>query len=358
MRFSPLWLLPIILSSYLSTPALADRVQYEFTFDATWNPVDHPTFPDRGHFSGVYGVIHADDYQLWQPGELASPGIQQIAELGTPTNAQAEVAPLLADGTILREFTASGRPLSPYTVSSKFSVFPSHPLVSAVTMLAPSPDWFVGIHDVSLLDERGNWIPEITVDLFAYDAGTDSGTAFRSIDEVTDPAVPIFPISEEPLPAGLPPLGTFSLKLLSLPGDVDGSGEVDVDDIESLCYRLGQDRPQIDQAGNPNLIELDDIHALAERVLGTKIGDTNLDGKVDFGDFLTLSGNFDESANWAGGDFDCNFQVEFSDFLALSQNFGFDATSASHSVPEPNKLWLPSMVAFLMLCRSRQRIEN
>ena len=319
----------------------ADRVQYEFRFDALWNDQDHPGFPDRGHFSGVYGVLHNEDYQMWAPGQLASAGIQQIAELGTSTKAKEEVAPLLQNGTIAREIGASGGALSPYSVSSTFSVFPSHPLVSAVTMIAPSPDWFVGIHDVSLLDERGNWIPQVSLELFPYDAGTDSGEDFRAADEVTDPAVPIFRIMEDPLPAEFPPLGTLTLTLLSLPGDVNGSGEVGIDDLETMCYRLGRDLPQIDQAGNPNLIELEDVHALADRVLGTRPGDTNLDGMVDFGDFLTLAGNFGGSANWGGGDFDCNFQVEFADFLTLSQNFDSAGQSADTvSVPEPSSWWM------------------
>jgi hypothetical protein len=46
-------------------------------------------------------------------------------------------------------------------------------------------------------------------------------------------------------------------------------------------------------------------------------GDTNFDGQVEFGDFLTLSDNFGMSGGWADGDFDGNGQVDFPDFLAL-----------------------------------------
>ena len=47
--------------------------------------------------------------------------------------------------------------------------------------------------------------------LYAYDAGTDSGNSYTSIDEPTDPPVPIFKIEGYPFISdqSLIPLGTF-----------------------------------------------------------------------------------------------------------------------------------------------------
>lgn len=338
-----------------SITCFADRVQYDMIFDATWSPETHPGFPANGHFSGVYGATHNSDFTFWQRGDLASPGIQQIAELGTNTIAKTEVAAAVAAGNALTEVGASGQPLAPYTVTGRFSTFSPFPQVSVVTMIAPSPDWFVGVSSLDLKDENGNWIPEITVDAYPYDSGTDSGTEFVSANLVTDPFEPIFRIEDAPF-EDLPPLGSFTFRLLSLPGDVNGSGEIGVDDFDTLCFRLGQSHPNIDQAGNPDLIELEDVHAIAERILGTSVGDTNLDGRVGFEDFLTLSANFGQSANWAGGDFDCNRQIEFADFLALSANFGFQAESASlAAVPEPATVGLFCLGLITVLRVSRRR---
>ena len=69
----------------------------------------------------------------------------------------------------------------------------------------------------------------------------------------------------------------------------------------------------------------------------TYVGDANLDGNVDFPDFLALSAGFGGKGGWADGDFDGNGQVEFPDFLALSANFGESKTAAA-SVPEPSSL--------------------
>ena len=41
-------------------------------------------------------------------------------------------------------------------------------------MLAPRPDWFVGVDGVSLR-ENGSWLDSKVVELVVFDAGTDSG---------------------------------------------------------------------------------------------------------------------------------------------------------------------------------------
>ncbi len=47
------------------------------------------------------------------------------------------------------------------------------------------------------------------VELFAFDAGTDSGVSYTSGDQATAPPVPIFAITGYPFEAGVP-LGTFT----------------------------------------------------------------------------------------------------------------------------------------------------
>lgn len=50
----------------------------------------------------------------------------------------------------------------------------------------PSPDWFVGIDSLNLC-EGNRWKEEVSVDLFPYDAGTDSGFTFSSPNFATIP---------------------------------------------------------------------------------------------------------------------------------------------------------------------------
>lgn len=66
----------------------------------------------------------------------------------------------------------------------------------------------------------------------------------------------------------------------------------------------------------PDVEDIDGIDRL--------MGDANTDGKVDFADFLILSGNFGltENTEFGDGDFDESGAVDFADFLTLSRNFG------------------------------------
>ena len=58
-----------------------------------------------------------------------------------------------------------------------FRVDSSHPLVSIIARIIPSPDWFIGVHDVSLCNNSGYWIDEKVIPLFPYDAGTAQKSA-------------------------------------------------------------------------------------------------------------------------------------------------------------------------------------
>lgn len=62
---------------------------------------------------------------------------------------------------------------------------------------------------------------------------------------------------------------------------------------------------------------------IVENVLGSKVGDLDLNGRVEFADFLVLSTNFGKSASYAEGDADGDGVVGFADFLLMSTNFGF-----------------------------------
>ena len=88
----------------------------------------------------------------------------------------------------------------------------AHPRLSMVSMIAPSPDWFIGVSALELLapGPGGDWVDELVVDLFAYDAGSDSGGIYTSANSDTVPAVTISLITSSPFD-GAVPLGTFTI---------------------------------------------------------------------------------------------------------------------------------------------------
>ena len=90
-----------------------------------------------------------------------------------------------------------GGSLGPEGVQTKIGVevTANFSKVSIITMLAPSPDWFVGIDSLDMCD-NGTWRESVNVTMLPpYDAGTEEGLEFKSTDVATNPHVNIFEIT-------------------------------------------------------------------------------------------------------------------------------------------------------------------
>ncbi len=184
------------------------------SFDATWSAATHPNMaPGNPHFSGLVGATHRAGYRLWEMAGTASNGIEAMAERGAKSPLDAEIAGAMALGRVERFLSGGGIALSPGSVSLEFDIGIEHAFVTLVSMLAPSPDWFVGVSALSLMD-NGDWVDEIVVELSVYDAGTDSGTTFNAADKDTIPREPIALVTTPPLATGgsAPPIGSFTFR--------------------------------------------------------------------------------------------------------------------------------------------------
>ena len=54
-----------------------------------------------------------------------------------------------------------------------------------MSMLGPSPDWFIGIESLSMVDEDGLFIPEITYELYCHNLYI--WVCFESIEQLRSP---------------------------------------------------------------------------------------------------------------------------------------------------------------------------
>ena len=136
------------------------------------------------------------------------------------------------------------------------------------------------------------------------------------------------------------------------PGDFNGNELADTEDIDGLTAAIMDgSNPSIYDLNLDSLVDAED-HALwitANQILP---GDTDLNGRVEFADFLVLSNEFGTDAtSWSSGNFDGIDGVAFADFLALSSNFGLSA--AAQSVPEP-----ASHLAMLFVLGTFLRLRN
>lgn len=206
--------------------AQSSTATYQVTFEATWSASTHPgAYPLSAHFSPLVGGVHGDAVDFWSPGSTASAGIEQIAETGATSLLRSEINAAISSGTA-HELVTGGGIDSPGQTTTTFEATSSMHRLTLVTMIAPSPDWFVGTHGLELF-ENGEWETEIVYPLIAYDSGTDSGTAFTSPNSDTSPQEPISDFSTTPPFAGLPELGTYTITLLSVEvclADVNGDG--------------------------------------------------------------------------------------------------------------------------------------
>jgi hypothetical protein len=198
-----------LVALWSATATAQPTAEYTVDFDATWSAQTHPLgFPSNPHFSGLIGGTHNDQVTFWEEGELASPGIKRMAELGSKTVLRDEIETAIAAGTAAAVISGGGIGTSPGSVSETFTIEETHALVTLVSMLAPSPDWFVGVSGIDLRP-GGQWVDVLVVDLVIWDAGTDSGTEYGSPNMPTVPPVPIFEKMDGPF-AQNNVVGTFT----------------------------------------------------------------------------------------------------------------------------------------------------
>ncbi len=174
------------------------EVTYKVTFDMSWSADTHPQdFPSNPHFSGIIGASHNVNVKLWQDGGVATPGIESMAETGNKDTLTSEINQQIQLGDAEKLISGGGIDASPGQISFTLPMNSGHSFVTVTTMLAPSPDWFTGIAALNLMD-NGIWLESRTIELFAYDAGTDDGVSYTSANSDSSPQQLISRIDEAP----------------------------------------------------------------------------------------------------------------------------------------------------------------
>jgi len=177
---------------FISLTAFGQTATYDIVFTSNWEA--HGALPGNAHFTDLVGATHNSDITFLEMGGLATPGIERVAELGSNGVFNSEVTTAIANNDADQYiagpdlfFNGAGRTIT----INDLTVSPDYPLISLASMIAPSPDWMIAVNSISLVDTNGDWIPEITLDLYAYDAGTEEGTGYSLNNPATNPHEPI-----------------------------------------------------------------------------------------------------------------------------------------------------------------------
>lgn len=164
-------------------PAAAEETAvFELEAEITWSAETAPfEFPADPHLSGLIGATHNSRYVLFRDGDTASSGLELVAENGRVKTLKAEFAEAQRRRRIGEVIEGPELKTAPGKIVARFEASAAHPLLSFVTMIAPSPDWFTGVAGVPLQRE-GAWIESLELPLWAWDSGTDGGATYAAPD--------------------------------------------------------------------------------------------------------------------------------------------------------------------------------
>lgn len=192
---------------------------YTISVTTYWNSTDHSDngntpLPSSAHWSDLVGATHSTANEFFEVGTLATPGIEDVAEIGVNTAFKNEVDDAitngLADQWLQQGFSPTFGAIGTASLGT-ITVSENYPLLTLVSMIAPSPDWFIGVNSFSLLDTDNNWkTGEINIDVFAYDAGTEDGTTYTITNAATNPHEPISSL------VNIPPFNNQKLATLTI----------------------------------------------------------------------------------------------------------------------------------------------
>lgn len=178
---------------------------YDISVTTIWNSTDHTSVPSNAHWSPLVGASHENINEVLEFGVAApmSDGIKDIAETGSTTAFENEI------NTNPNAILIPKQSFSPFAGNNSSAsingvvINEGFPYITLVSMVAPSPDWFIAVNSVNM--RSGNpsvnngWKETFTMDMFAYDAGTDSATNYSHTNTPTIPRDPISMVSGFPI---------------------------------------------------------------------------------------------------------------------------------------------------------------
>lgn len=134
-----------LISSSSSGMSKDRPVAFTASFENLWVKGRHPfRYPSGSeHWSPFVFATHSSDYVMWEDGGMASSGIEVIAETGGTGILQNEIRAQQDENFVLSYDTTSMIPdpfegASVTTSPNGLCVDEDHPLVSSISMIAPS----------------------------------------------------------------------------------------------------------------------------------------------------------------------------------------------------------------------------
>lgn len=137
---------------------------------------------------------------MWAPNTMATRGIENVAERGSRFNLQVEFSNAgNATNDMVWGFLSFNNQ-DPWQVLPDITVSKDTPLLSSISMVAPSPDWFSGFYDYDARYSKSSWAGEFIILTYPWDAGTEQGDEFSLDNDPENPHMPIFQLTKDTVP--------------------------------------------------------------------------------------------------------------------------------------------------------------
>ncbi|MCA9200956.1 MAG: PEP-CTERM sorting domain-containing protein, partial [Planctomycetales bacterium] len=143
------------------------------------------------------------------------------------------------------------------------------------------------------------------------------------------------------------------------PGDYNQNGVLDAADLNLQAAEIGGNNAAFD-LNSDGSVDFDDRLAWVKDLKNTWVGDSNLDGEFNSGDFVQVftAGLFESgaAATWEQGDWNGDEKFDSGDFVSAFTDGGFELgpRTGVSAVPEPSSLgWLAGLGVLMALRRRR-----
>ncbi len=166
------------------------QASYRVTFEPNFVEQFHPNdYPNDATFIKPFIVAHSSATSIFKLGSFASSGLKLYTEDGDSselvtehTQVEDNVKP-----TTIVQGTSDVGPIEAkvYTIN----VTPDKTLISFITKISPSPDWFLGVDSFDIVKSDNTLVESISFELFAHDAGTEDGDTYISANVSENKAI-------------------------------------------------------------------------------------------------------------------------------------------------------------------------
>ncbi len=179
-------IIALTILSHQLTSACTDNMTYKVTLKVNWPETPASIYPEGAdgstidqHVTPMALISHASTVNLWQTGQSASEQVAEVAVSGKTDKIETLFKSLLDANTATDDCFLSKLNDRDDDDSCNIEFTPTNSFLSGIAMLAPSPDWFIGVSALDMCDTTTNkWKTTGTVKLYGYDAGVRTGTTW------------------------------------------------------------------------------------------------------------------------------------------------------------------------------------